>query len=196
MYKEPSKSQIYKIDLTKSLSVFTRREKVIRIIWNFIWFFLSILPRQGSSIRIFVLRLFGATIGTKCLIETGVKIWIPWNLILHDFVAIGRQTEIYNYGKVEIESMTVISQYCYLCTGSHDYTHPYMPLIWKNIHIGSECWIAASTFVHPGVHIADGSVIGACSVVTKSMPSWMICAGNPCRPIRERTIKDLNIDVV
>ena len=32
----------------------------------------------------------------------------------------------------------------------------------------------------PGVHIGNGVIIGANSVVTKDLPSYSICAGNPC----------------
>ena len=98
---------------------------------------------------------------------------------------------IYNYALVRINDMTVISQRCYLCTGSHDYTHPHMPLIWKPIVIGSECWVAAEAFIAPGVKIGNGVVIGARSVVTRNMPDWMVCAGNPCLPIKPRVIKTI-----
>ncbi|MBO0947779.1 putative colanic acid biosynthesis acetyltransferase [Fibrella forsythiae] len=183
-----------KIDLKKSVSPFSKKEKYSRFIWNIVWYLVSPLPRPASSLRIKLLRLFGSKIGKDCLIEPGVKIWIPWNLILDDFVAIGRQTEIYNYGVVSIGSMTVISQYSYLCTGSHNYSHPYMPLIWDNIVIGSECWIAAGTWIMPGVKIGDGAVIGARSLVTRDIPDWSVCAGHPCKPLKERKI--LNIDII
>ena len=42
----------------------------------------------------------------------------------------------------------------------------------------------------PGVEIGDGCVIGAGSVVTKSIPSGTFAAGNPCRVIREITDED------
>ena len=152
------------------------------------WAMISRLPKQFSGLKIFVLRLFGAKIGKHCLIEKGVKVWLPWNLRMGDFLALGRDVEIYNYGIVSIGSMTIISQYAYLCTGTHDFTKSDMPLTWEDITIGSEVWVTARVFVHPGVTIGDGAVIGACSVVTKNMPEWMICAGNPCKPIRERKI--------
>lgn len=191
MYKTLS-NLMTKIDLSKNVSVFSKKEKIKRIIWNTIWAITSSLPRQFSSLRVSVLRLFGAKIGKHCLIEKGVKIWIPWNLKLADYVALGRNVEVYNYGLVSIESMTVISQYCYLCTGTHDYTHPHMPLIWKNIHIGSECWVAAGTWILPGVIIGEGTIIGARSLVTKSMPSWSVCGGHPCKPIKIREIQTID----
>jgi acetyltransferase-like isoleucine patch superfamily enzyme len=45
--------------------------------------------------------------------------------------------------------------------------------------------------VGPGVSIGRGAVIGARAVVTKSMPAWMVCAGNPCKPLKRREIKNL-----
>ena len=180
-----------KTNLIKSKSRFSIKEKIIRIIWNIIWSIVSFLPRQASFLRVILIRMFGGTIGINCLIETGVKIWIPWNLELADFVVIGRNVEIYNYGKVKIDSMTVISQYCYLCTGTHDYSHPYMPLTWEPISIGSECWIAAGTWIMPGISIGYGTVIGARSLITKDMPSWMVCGGHPCVPLKPRKIREI-----
>jgi putative colanic acid biosynthesis acetyltransferase WcaF len=113
---------------------------------------------------------------------------LPWELEVGEFSAIGNDVEIYNYARVRIGTMTMISQYSYLCTGSHDYEHPHMPLTWAPIDIGSECWIASGVFVGPGTEIGNGAVVGACSVVTKSMPEWMVCVGNPCRPLKPRVI--------
>jgi len=180
-------------DLTKSVSPFTIREKLYRGAWTYLaeplvrW-----LPRSASPLRIAALRLFGAEIGPTCLLERGVSVLIPKNLKLTGFVAIGRNVEIYNYGRIEIGKMSVISQYAYLCTGTHDYQHPYMPLIWKPIMIGSECWIAAGAFIGPGVTIGDGVVVGARASVTRNLAAWMVYAGNPCRPIKPRVIRTLS----
>ncbi len=182
-----------KTDLTKSINPFTTKTKLIRLIWSIIWPLFKYLPKFASTLRVAVLRLFGAKIGLACLIESGVKILIPWNLYLSNFVVIGKNVEIYNFGKVSISTMTVISQYCYLCSGSHDYTHPHMPLIWKDIAIGSECWITAGVFIAPGVTISDGIVVGSQSVVTKNLTeNWSVYAGNPCAYIKHRQMKELN----
>jgi putative colanic acid biosynthesis acetyltransferase WcaF len=133
----------------------------------------------------------GAKIGADCLIEPGVKVLMPWQLEMGDHVAVGREVEFLNFAPIRINSMTVISQYTYLCTGTHDYTHPHFPLRYSPIVIGSECWIAARAFIAPGVTIGDGAVIGAASVVTKNMPAWTVCAGNPCRPIKPRGVKSI-----
>lgn len=60
----------------------------------------------------------------------------------------------------------------------------------KPVVIGNDCWFGANVVVCPGVEIGDGCVIGAGSVVTKSIPSGTFAAGNPCRVIREITDED------
>jgi putative colanic acid biosynthesis acetyltransferase WcaF len=52
-------------------------------------------------------------------------------------------------------------------------------------------WIAAEAFIHPGITIGEGCVIGARSVVTKDMPAWMVCSGHPCKPLKERTMEKM-----
>ena len=159
------KKKNYIVDLTQSSAAWTISLKIKRGIWQFIISpFFMLLPRSASKLRIGLLRLMGAKIGQNCLIEPKIKVLMPWNLELGDYVAIARGVDIYNYALVRINDMTVISQRCYLCTGSHDYTHPHMPLIWKPIVIGSECWVAAEAFIAPGVKIGNGVVIGARSV--------------------------------
>lgn len=51
----------------------------------------------------------------------------------------------------------------------------------KPIKIGRNVWIGGGAIVCPGVTIGDNTVIGAGSVVTKSMPANVIAYGNPCR---------------
>lgn len=179
----------YQVDLTKSATHWPLSLKIKRAVWQYVLrpiFFAT--PGSANALRIGILRAMGAKIGHTCLIQPKVNVLMPWNLHIGNCVAIDHHVEIYNFALVTIKDMTVVSQRSYLCTGSHDYTHPHMPLIWKPITIGSECWVAAEVFVAPGVDIGNGTVIGARSVVTKNMPAWMVCAGNPCVPIKPRTI--------
>lgn len=52
------------------------------------------------------------------------------------------------------------------------------------IAIGSRVWIGGGAIVLPGVSIGDDTVIGAGSVVTRSVPPRVVAAGNPCRILR------------
>ena len=52
------------------------------------------------------------------------------------------------------------------------------------VQIGQDVWIGGASVICPGVHIGNQTVIGAGSVVTKSLPSGVFAAGIPCRVVR------------
>lgn len=52
--------------------------------------------------------------------------------------------------------------------------------------VGNDVWIGQDVTVMPGVHIGDGAIIAAESVVTRDIPAYHIAGGNPCRVIRKR----------
>lgn len=63
---------------------------------------------------------------------------------------------------------------------------PYMDqeLSENAVVIGEGCWIGEKTIILPGVTIGEKAVIGAGSVVTKSVPPLSIAVGNPARVIK------------
>lgn len=60
----------------------------------------------------------------------------------------------------------------------------------KPVNIGDRVWLGGDVKVLAGVTVGEGSVIGAGSVVTRSVPAGVIAAGNPCRVIRPITEAD------
>lgn len=64
---------------------------------------------------------------------------------------------------------------------------PYMNqnLECKNVIIGDGCWIGEKVSILPGVTIGEKSIVGANSVVTKSIPPFSIAAGIPARVIKK-----------
>lgn len=57
--------------------------------------------------------------------------------------------------------------------------------------IGNDVWIGQNVTVMPGVHIGDGAIVAANSVVAKDIPAYCIAGGNPCSVIRKRFSDDL-----
>ena len=56
--------------------------------------------------------------------------------------------------------------------------------------IGKNVWIGDKATILPGVTIGDGVIIGANTVVTKSIPSYSVVVGNPARIINIKTTKN------
>jgi putative colanic acid biosynthesis acetyltransferase WcaF len=172
---------------------FSFGNRAMRVVWGLFYFVLfKYSPRPLHGWRSFVLRCFGARVGKGVHVYPGVNIWAPWNLDLGDECGIGNGATLYSQGKITIGKRSVISQGANLCTGTHDYTRRGFPLITKPIHIGDHAWVAAEAFVHPGIIIGNGCVIGARSVVVNNMPEWTVCAGHPCKPLKARELVDMN----
>jgi len=133
-----------------------------------------------------LLRISGARIGRGVHVYPKVAIWAPWNLEIDDLAGVANGAILYSQGKITIGHKAVISQGAHLCAGTHDFETEGFPLVTKPITIGKEAWIAAEAFVHPGVTVEEGCVVGARSVVTKDLPSWTVCSGFPAQVLRKR----------
>ena len=168
---------------------YTRSEQVSRVIW-------MLVGRRlfAGSFRTFfgwrrwVLRRFGASVAPQVNIYPSATIYLPWNLQIGEWSAIGEDALIYNLGKVVIGKQVTISQRAHLCAGTHDYTDPAMPLLKLPITIGDQAWICADAFVGPGVTVGEGAVVGARAVVTKDVAPWTVVVGNPARMVKKREL--------
>lgn len=141
-----------------------------------------------SFARNWLLRLFGAHIG-KSLVYRTVDIYDPANLSIGNMSCIGPHVEIYCKDKVAIGDNSVISQWAYVCTASHDVQSPVMALTTKPITIGNGVWVASRAVILPGVDLGNGSVVGACAVVAKSVDEWTVVAGNPATTVKQRILR-------
>jgi putative colanic acid biosynthesis acetyltransferase WcaF len=171
----------------QSFASFPLANKIQRLVWNFVYF---ILFRPSPDFmyfwRVFLLRIFGAQIGPNCKIFSSVKVWLPRHLLMEGDSTIAPGANIYNMAMVKFMRGSIVSQYATLCTGSHDYTKSSLPLLTASIVLEPYVWICSEAFILPGVTIGEGAVVGCRSVVTTSQPPWMVCAGNPCRPLKKR----------
>jgi putative colanic acid biosynthesis acetyltransferase WcaF len=166
---------------------FSLRNRLSRVCWQLVWLLLfRPTPAPLHGWRCLVLRAFGARIGPHCHIYPDVQIWAPWNLAMEERSCLGPRVNCYSMGTVSLGRRAVVSQGVHICTGSHDHESELFQLFTRPISIGADAWICAEAFLAPGVSIGDGAVIGARAVVTRSQPEWMVCAGNPCRPLKVR----------
>ena len=128
----------------------------------------------------------------EAFIESPFQCDYGFNIHFEGFAFINYNCTILDTAPVYIGKDTFIAPgVCIACAGHG--IHPEERLEYetaKPIHIGRTVWIGANATILPGVHIGDGSIIGAGSVVTKDIPSGVIAAGNPCRVLREITDAD------
>jgi putative colanic acid biosynthesis acetyltransferase WcaF len=141
-------------------------------------------------LKISILKLFGAKIGSKVMIKPKVNIKYPWFLEIGNNVWIGEMAWIDNFVKVIIEDNVCISQGAMLLTGNHNYKKQTFDLMPKEIHLEKGVWIGAKSVVCGGVRCMSHSVLTVNSVTSKNLDPYMIYQGNPACSIRERIIEE------
>lgn len=175
------------------------------IIKDIIKIILSYLSNPFSLIRI-------GKVGKWVDIRRGLTVNSPRNIQLGDHIMIGRMSRLSCYeggeikiedgcyigqsftimagGNVKIKKDTLIASYVAVIGENHG-MNPEMgvkygkqPLIKQDVEIGENCWIGEKVVILPNVTIGDWCIIGACSVVNKSIPSYSIAVGNPAKVIK------------
>lgn len=130
-------------------------------------------------------QLLGAG-GETAQIEPPFVCHYGWNILLGAHVTVSFDCVILDDCEVRIGS------HAHLGPGVHVYT-PQRPFdarsrrhrgFGRPVEIGDDVWIGGRTLILPGVHIGEGAVIGAGSVVTRDVPPRVLALGNPCRVVR------------
>jgi carbonic anhydrase/acetyltransferase-like protein (isoleucine patch superfamily) len=128
----------------------------------------------------------GTRIGKRCVFQgsRNASIRLGQRVSLNDGCYL---TSLYS---IDIGAGTSIGEY----TSIRDYNHAYgsadIPLKEQGytgapIRIGREVWIGRGCMILPGVEIGDGAIVGANSVVTKSVPPRTVVGGVPARVIKQ-----------
>ncbi|MET0637336.1 MAG: DapH/DapD/GlmU-related protein [Chitinophagaceae bacterium] len=163
-------------------SPWTMGQRIKMLIWQYAWIILcSWTPKPANAWRLLILRIFGATIVGKPFVHQRARIQIPWNLTMYNRSCLGDRANAYSLGVIILHEDCTIAQEAYLCTGTHDFSSPAMNLITAPIEIGRKVFVGARAFILPGVIIGDNAVVGACSVVTRSVLPNTTVKGNPAR---------------
>jgi len=125
------------------------------------------------------------------------------NSIIDDYSTIGRNSTIINAG---IGKFCSISWNVTIGATNHDFTllsshaFPYIKhfgfsvINKRNIektYIGNDVWIGANAVIMPGIHIGNGAVVGAGSIVTKDVKCYEVVFGVPAKVKRLRFNKEL-----
>jgi len=116
------------------------------------------------------------SIGKRCVIRPGSMLFadVPEDeagIIIEDDVLIGSGVHIY--------------------ISNHKFSNPDIPVIdqghkkSRSVVLKEGCWVGANSIILPGVTIGKNAVVGAGSIVTKSIPERVVATGNPAKVLRK-----------
>ena len=111
-------------------------------------------------------------------------------LIIGKFCSIARGIEFVMNGANH--SMETVTAYPFFIMGDGWESFPPEKDSFKgDTVVGNDVWIGQNVTVLPGVHIGDGAIIGANSVVASDIPPYTVAAGNPCTVKKKRFSDEL-----
>lgn len=150
------------------LSRFKRHSSDYNVLRYMLWLLLSNIFFTGfvhtftpSRMKVWLLRVFGATIGNQVLIKPSVQIKYPWKLSVGNSVWIGEHVWFENVAAISIGNNVCISQGVKMITGNHDFTSPTFDLLEQPIVIGDNVWIGCFNIILPNSSVASNSVVKA-----------------------------------
>lgn len=144
-------------------------------------------PWQISSrLRVAALRAFGAEIGPGVTFRPRTRVRFPWKLHIGAGCWIGEGVWFHNQDDVHVGSNVVISQECFITTGSHR-ARSDMGLVTSPVRIDDGAWITTRCMVLGGAHVGRSAVVEPLTVVRGEVPPNAVF-GRPTGPavIRER----------
>lgn len=163
---------------------------------------------KGSTKQIFI--------GANCRLESGAifeceginaKIILGDNSIIHSgsalitgksgtinvgkYFSLNHYSILYGHGGLIIGDYVRVATHVVIIPANHIFADPETPITFQGldkagINIENDVWLGAGVRVLDGVHIGRGSVVGAGSVVTKSLGEFSISVGVPAKQIGSR----------
>lgn len=107
------------------------------------------------------------------------------NIKVGENVFINACCRFQDQGGIEIGDGALIGHNTTIATLNHDFNPAKRQnLTPSHVKIGKNVWIGSDCTILPGVEIGEGVIIGAGSVVTKSIPANTIAVGNPAKVIK------------
>lgn len=154
-------------------------------------------------------------IGPESVVAIGSHCWFYRDIEIRSngVLSIGNRTTLQKgvtlNGNVRIGANCILAPNIFISSGTHIFDRwPGLPIQWQEqffldgvaasagarpagdydrpVEVGEDCWLGVNTTILPGVTIGRGCVVGAGSVVSKSLAPYSIVAGVPAKPIGKR----------
>ena len=150
----------------------------------------------GKRVKVFRQVTLDASHGSIVL---GDNVTLNSHVFLLHSVEIQEGSELNNFtridgtGHVFIGKNVLIGPNVQIISYTHEYNNRAILIkdqgsTKKSITIDNDVWIGASSVILAGVHIGEGAVIGAGSVVIKDVEAYAVVAGVPAKKIKTRGV--------
>lgn len=148
------------------------------ILWPLKWYIIKkSLRKVGANFKFG----YNSEFSDHRLIEIGNNVFMGLNTVINSNVL------------VKIGDNVMFGRNVTIMGGDHNSNVVGIPMRFvksggKNLPISIEkdVWIGCNVTILKGITIGEGTVVGAGSVITKSLPPYSVCVGNPCRPLKIR----------
>lgn len=162
------------------------RPAIVVYLWGIFELLFVTNPWQiSSAIRVRVLRLFGAEIGTGVVFRPRTRVKFPWKLRVGDRSWIGEGVWFHNQDLIEVRHDVVISQETLLTTGSHAHRRD-MALITRPIVIEEGAWITSRCVVLGGARVGRNALAKPMTTVSGEVAANTVVGGPNCEPFGQR----------
>ena len=137
------------------------------------------------------------TIGNHVAIDQFVYISVKATIKSYIHIAVGARIIGGINSRLIMEDFSFISNNCVVICGSDDYLgsgipNPTVPskyradVVYGTVVFKKFAGLGANSVVMPNVTIEEGTVTGACTLVTKSLESWGVYIGIPAKRMKDR----------
>lgn len=124
-------------------------------------------------------------------------VYASTQMVLGDYIHIAPHVSIIGgaESKLVMGHFSAIGSGSKILCGSDDFEHgiigPFIPDEFRKVMLTTVTFedhacLGVNCVVMPGVTLAEGSVVGSNSVVTKDTEPWTVYVGSPARPIKKR----------
>ena len=164
--------------------------KMVKCVANLLTPIENSRPISKWKYKNYLLRLTKMNLGQNVAIGTGFECinGCEENITIDDYVAIGHNVKLYNFGAIKIGSFTTFAADVVITNGGHDLAS-FEPFSGE-VKIGRGCWFGQGAKIVRPLTIGDNVIVAAGAVVTSDVPSNSIVAGVPAKVIKQRELAE------